>query len=121
MADSIVVTGQANLVDNAGNTVIPFDLASLLGTTSNVLEHNKVKRQLVSTDNAVTLDKGGVGTVRGFFLFITEGSGVVTLKHDSNVNSMSIDKGLLIFGNLDAIIIQTVSTQPLTIEYLFFE
>lgn len=121
MADSIVVTGQANLVDSSGSNVISFDLAALLGTTSNVLEHNKVKRQLVDTDNAITLDKGGVGTVRGFFLFITEGSGILTLKHDSNTSAMSIDKGIMIFGSLDAVIIQTVSTQPLTIDYLFFE
>ena len=122
MSDKFTVTGQAALVDNTNNNnVLTADLADVFGQVDNVLEHNKVVRKIKDTDGVVALDKGGVGTIRGMYLFIKEGSGTVTLKHDSNTNGMTVEGGIMLTGSLDAITIETTSTQELSVEYLLFE
>jgi hypothetical protein len=119
--DSVVITGQFNLVDSNNNVKVPFNLTELFGTITNVLEHNKNQRQLVDTDGVVALDPGGVSNIRGLILVITSGSGTVTLKHDSNTNGIELEKGIMLIGNLSDITIETTSAQPLTIEHMFFE
>lgn len=121
MADKVIVTGQFNLTDSSGKTLVPFDLSTLIGTIDAVLEHEKSKRTIVDSDGPVTLNKGGVGTVRGFIIAISNGSGTITLKHDSNTVAMTIDKAMILVGSFDSVIVETTSTQALTIEYMFFE
>lgn len=122
MSDKAVVTGQFNLVDESSSTnVLSKDLATMFTQITSILEHNKVVRQIVDTDSVVSLDKGGVGTIRGFYIYIREGTGPITLKHDSNTAGIAIDSGLLLFGSIDTVTIETASTQPVTVEYLFFE
>lgn len=121
MSDQVVVTGTYNLTDVNGNVLIPFDLTKLFGIRTNVLEHTKLKRKIVDTDGVVALDKGGVATINGMILVITEGAGTVTLKHNTNSNGMILTKGIILFGSLDAVTIETSETSPITVEYLFFE
>ena len=124
MAEKLVVTGQYNLVDEVtNNNVVSYDLASILGQISAIQEHNKIKRKLIVGDSVVTLDKGGVGTIKGFLIAITENAGgaPVVLKHNTNGNGMSIDTAMILHGNIDDVTIETTSTSALTVEYLFFE
>lgn len=120
MAEKLVSTGQIVLQDGTTN-VMSFNASNVFGTLDNILEHEKGKRTLIDTDGAVTLSKGGVGTVRAFLLYIREGSGTVVMKHDGNANGIEIAEGILIVGNLDVVTVETDSTQALTIEYLFVE
>lgn len=122
MSDKAVVSGQLNLVDeSSGLNVLSYDLSTLFGSLTNVLEHNKIVRKIIDTDSTVALDKGGVTTIRGFMLNVKEGTGTITLKHDSNTVGIVIDQGILLFGSIDTVTIETASTQALTVEYLFFE
>lgn len=122
MSDKAVVTGQFNLVDESSSTnTLSFNLATAFTPLTSILEHNKIVRQISSTDGVVSLDKGGVTNIRGFFLYIKEGTGPVTVKHDSNTNGMEISSGVLLFGTIDDVTVETASAQPVTILYLFFE
>lgn len=122
MADKLAVTGQYNLVNGVTNqNAVSYDLAKLFGTVENILEHNKIKRQIVTGDGVVSLDKGGVGTMRGFIIAITDGSGDITLKHDGNTNGMTVEGVMILHGSFDNVTIETASSQPLTVEYMFFE
>jgi len=122
MSDKATVSGQFNLVDETTNTnKLSYDLSSLFTTITGIAEHNKVVRQLVSTDGVVALDKGGVGAIRGMMISITNGTGSITLKHDSNTAGIVIDSAFILFGTIDTITIETAETQPLTVEYIFFQ
>lgn len=122
MSDKAVVTGQFNLVDESSSSnVLSKDLATMFTTITSILEHNKVVRQIVDTDGVVSLDKGGVGTIRGMYIYIKDGTGPIVLKHDSNTNGISIESGMVLFGSIDSVTIETASTQAVTVEYLFFE
>ncbi len=122
MSKKAVVTGQLNLQNEAtGANVLSFDLSTLFASILSILEHNNVVRQISSADGVVSLDKGGVTTLRGFLIVVTEGTGPVTVKHDSNTNGIDVDSGMLLFGSIDTITIETASAQPVTVEYLLFE
>lgn len=122
MSDKAVVTGQFNLVDEATSVnVASVDLAAAFTSLTGVLEYNKIVRQIVDTDGVVSLDKGGVGDIRGFFIYIKEGTGPITVKHDSNTNGLVVESGLLLFGTIDSITLETASTQSVTVEYVLFE
>lgn len=122
MSDKATVTGQFNLVSEQTSTnILSYDLATMFGEITGILENNKVVRQIVDTDNVVALDKGGVGTIRGMMITITNGTGTITLKHDSNTAGIVISSAFLLFGSIDTITIETASTQALTVEYIFFE
>lgn len=122
MAKKAVVSGQFNLVDEATNrNILSFDLAAVYPPLTSILEFNDVERQISSADGVVSLDKGGVTNLRGFFITIREGQGPITLKHDSNTAGIVITGSLLFFGKIDAITVETASAQPVTIEYVFFE
>lgn len=122
MSKKAVVTGQFNLVDEStGVNVTSFDLATLFGIATSILEVTNVQRQISSSDSVVAIDKGGVSTLRGFMLYIKEGTGPVTIKHDSNTAGILVDSAILLFGSIDTITIETASAQPVTVEYAFFE
>ena len=122
MSDKAVVTGQFNLVDEAsGLNVASVDLAAAFTFLTGILEYNKIVRQITSADGAVSIDKAGVSTVRGFLIYIKEGTGPITIKHDSNTNGIVVASGFMLFGSIDSITIETVSAQPVTVEYVLFE
>lgn len=122
MSDKATVLGSFNLVSEVNsNNILTYDLATIFGEITGVAEHNKVVRQLVDTDSVVALDKGGVGTIRGMLIAITNGSGSFTLKHNTNTNGIVISSAFMFFGTIDIITIETAETQPLTVEYIFFE
>jgi len=116
-----IVSGQFNLVDeNSNQNFLSFDLATAFGTVSNIEEQTFQERQLVLGDGVVSLDPGGVGTVKGMFLSV-EAGGSVTVKHDSNTNGIAVSGSMLIFGQLSSITIETIATQPIKVKYLIFE
>lgn len=122
MADKVTLSGQFNLVDEIQNAnILSYNLANVWDTITGVVEHNKIVRQLVDTDGVVSLDKGGVGAIRGMLIAITNGTGSITLKHDSNTAGIVITSMMLLHGTIDAITIETTETQPLTVEYIFFQ
>lgn len=122
MPKKAVVTGQFNLVDEAtGVNVSSFDLATLFGVVTSILEVTNVQRQIASADSVVAIDKGGISSIKGFMIYIKEGTGPITLKHDSNTAGIEISSAFLFFGTIDSITIETGSAQPVTVEYAFFE
>ena len=115
------ITGQFNLVNESSNVnFLSFDLAELFGAITGVKEQTFVERELIDTDGAVAIDLGGVTTVKGIMIAVI-GSGVVTMKHDSNTNGIDISSGLILFGELGVITLETPATQALTVKYLVFE
>ena len=122
MSKKAVVTGQFNLVNEAnGTNILSFDLSAMFQSLTGILEFSNVERQISSADGVVAVDKGGVTAIRGFYIAITSGTGPVVVKHDTNMNGVSVESALLLFGSLDAITIETASAQPITVEYVLFE
>lgn len=121
MSKKAVVTGSFNLVDESTNTnVTSFDLATMFGTITSILEVTNVERQISSADGVVSLDPGGISSINGFMIYIKSGTGPVTVKHDSNTNGIAVDSSLILFGTISAITIETASATAITVEYAMF-
>lgn len=115
------VSGQLNLVnESTGANFLSFNLADAFPALTAIAEQTYIERQLVVGDGAVTLDKGGIETIRMFMLIVT-GNDPVTVKHNGNSAGIVVDKALLLQGTIDNIIVQTAATQPLTVKYLMVE
>lgn len=121
MADKAVLTGQFAMVDEVNsNNIFTFDLAERFPPITGLGEHSKLKQDIIVGDGIVTLDLGGVATIKGILLFIS-GGGEIILKHDSNTNGIQIDSGMILFGKIADITIETTSTTTLKVEYVVFE
>lgn len=122
MSSKATVVGTLNIVDETSNAnILSWNLSNLFTTVTGIAEHTKVERQIVNTDSVVALNLGGVGTMRGMMIAITGGVGTITLKHDANTNGISISDAFILFGTISTITIETAATQPLTVEYIFFQ
>lgn len=121
MADKAVLTGQFAMVDEANsNNIFTFDLAEKFPPITGLGEHSKLKQDIILGDGVVTLDLGGVATIKGILIFVSGGNSI-TLKHDSNTNGMEIESGMILFGNMADITIETTSTTTLKVDYVVFE
>lgn len=122
MSKKAQVTGTIALVDESTNAnVLSYDLSNVFSAITGLKEHIAVERELIDGDGVVSLDLGGIGTIKGLWLWISSGTGTVTLKHDSNTNGMTIDNGIVLFGSLGSPTIETTATQALVVKYVLFE
>lgn len=117
MASKLVATGQVNLVDEvSGVNQFGFNIAEMLKTLTGVQKITQFERQLVVGDGSVSIDLGGVATVRAFLIYVV-GVGEITVKHDSNTAGI-LCTGLILFGTIDDIVISTTETQAVTVKML---
>lgn len=121
MADKAQLTGTFALINETNNNnVFTFDLAERFPAIKGLGEHSKLKQDIIVGDGIISLDLGGVATIKGILIFVSSGDGII-LKHDSNTNGIQIDTGMILFGKIASITIETVSTTSLKVDYVVFE
>jgi len=117
MASKLVATGQVNLVDEvSGVNQFGFNLAEVLKSLTGIQKITQFERQLVVGDGDVSVNLGGVATVRAFLIYVV-GVGEITVKHDANTAGI-LCTGLVLFGTIGSIIISTAETQAVTVKLL---
>lgn len=115
-----IYTGQFNLQDEATNeNLATFDFVKLVPNLSGVTKFERSERSIVASNSVVSLGLGGITAVKGVLIFI-DGPGTVKFKHDGNANGIEVSSFIAFEGLITAPTIETVSTQPIKVKYLFY-
>ena len=122
MSSRAYVTGQFGIQDESTNvpTVATVDLSKVFGQLSSVKESKQIEREIVDTAGVVAISDDGVTTMRGVLITVS-GAGSLLLKHDGNLNGITITQAMLLFGNISAITLETTATQAIVAKLVFFE
>lgn len=121
MSSVASLTGQLNIVDPSNNkNKLSLVLEDLFSQISGVSLVKKVERSLIVGDGTVSLPADGITSIKGFLIACADGS--ITLKHGANAAGqvLTAGGGLILFGSMSSITIETSSATAVEIVYAFF-
>lgn len=116
--EKAVITGLLSLVDEAtGNTIFSYRLESMQAAVTGLQEHSKIELQIGASETDLALNLGGVVTPKVFLIYLKSGDGPITVKHNSNTNPITVNKSLILFGNVTSVTVSNPDAVAKTIEY----